>query len=53
MEGYIKFKGGKENVPKDHLLITGDLDEIPSAESIQAFKHCKMPGKTAAFYTTM
>lgn len=53
IEGYIKFKGGEENIPSDHLLISGDLDEIPSATSIQAFKYCNKPGKTAAFYTTM
>lgn len=53
IDGYTKFKGGEDNIPSDHLLITGDLDEIPSAESIQAFKYCKKPGETASFYTTM
>jgi len=53
IEGYIKYKGGETKVPENHLLITGDLDEIPPAAGIQAFKYCKSPGPTAAFYTTM
>jgi len=53
VESWVKFLGGESNIPSNHLLITGDLDEIPSGASIKAFKYCKNPGKTAAFYTTM
>jgi len=49
----VKYLGGKSNIPSNHLLITGDLDEIPSGAAIQAFKYCNNPGLTAAFYTTM
>lgn len=53
IEGWVKYMGGETKIPSNHLLIVGDLDEMPSALSIQAFKYCKMPGPTAAFHTTL
>jgi len=53
VEGWVKYLGGESNIPSNHLLITGDLDEMPSGAAIQAFKYCNNAGLTAAFYTTM
>jgi hypothetical protein len=56
-QAYVSAVGGADQVDREALFIHGDLDEIPNAAAVKAFRHCvpKVPLNThpGSFRTSM